>query len=114
MFSIARVVRTGMPAIRPEDKGLSFKDLNALLSSCEEGKARLFTLVNDKSYYERAATDVFTLQEGVWLMHSYYFHPEDAEYDDAEPIHHCVVYNAGTRVLFLYPEVCCRYAHDFF
>ena len=43
--------------------------------------------------------------EGVFIMHSYYFHPEDIDFSHAEPIPHYITYNAGNRVLNLCPEV---------
>lgn len=55
--------------------------------------------------------DVFRLTSGIYIVHAFYFHPEDAEFFDeqricdTEPIHHYVVYNAGTRVLNLLSEV---------
>ncbi|KAL1527146.1 hypothetical protein AB1Y20_015828 [Prymnesium parvum] len=56
-------------------------------------------------FWLSSSVDVFLKTEGVYIIHSNYFHPEDVDFDDAEAIPHYIVYNAGTRVLFLYPEV---------
>ena len=48
---------------------------------------------------------VFLQTRGIYLIHAYVTHEEDYEWDDVELIDHLIVYNAGTRVLFLYPEV---------
>ena len=93
-----------MPALQPATIGQSFTNLNHLLSECD-GLGQLFSLVNDRNLEYMAAADVFKLNEGVYMLHAYYFHPEDVDVAYAEPIHHYIVYNAGTRVLFLYPEV---------
>ena len=50
-------------------------------------------------------TQVFTQTSGVYLLSAYVTHSEDADFEYAELIPHYVVYNAGTRVLFLNPEV---------
>lgn len=58
-----------------------------------------------------SALDVFKLSAGVYVIHAFYFHSEDASFFDeknphhTEAIDHYVVYNAGTRVLNLLPEV---------
>ncbi|KAL3908236.1 MAG: hypothetical protein SGPRY_009879 [Prymnesium sp.] len=61
---------------------------------------------------QRAVRDVFGLPYGVCIIYAYYFHPEDAElnvFEATEAINHYLVYNAGTRVLFLYAEA--RHLH---
>lgn len=93
-----------MPLLPPDAVGQSFSDLNYLISECP-GLGKQFRLVKDLASANMAAAEVFTLTEGVYILHCYYFHPEDAGIKYAEPIHHYIVYNAGTRVLFLYPEV---------
>ena len=50
-------------------------------------------------------TEVFTQTSGVYLLSASVTHPEDADCEYAELIPHYLVYNAGTRVLFLNPEV---------
>ena len=50
-------------------------------------------------------TEVFTQTSGVYLLSADVTHAEDADCEYAELIPHYVVYNAGTRVLFLNPEV---------
>ena len=42
---------------------------------------------------------------GIYLIHTEVTHPEDWDFEYAELIDHYVAYNAGTRVLYLYPEV---------
>ena len=49
--------------------------------------------------------DLFCCTSGVYIIHTGVTHPEDWDVDDAELVPHYIVYNAGTRVLFLYPEV---------
>jgi len=97
----------GIPLQDPKDKkGLSFNMLNNILKD-SSGFGRLFILMNEssKDHELDSAVDVFSKKEGVYIIHSYYHHPEDVGFSHAEPIHHYIVYNAGTRVLFLYPEV---------
>ena len=50
-------------------------------------------------------TQVFTQTSGVYMLSANVTHSEDADCEYAELIPHYVVYNAGTRVLFLNPEV---------
>ena len=50
-------------------------------------------------------TQVFTQTSGVYMLSANVTHPEDADCQYAELIPHYMVYNAGTRVLFLNPEV---------
>ena len=52
------------------------------------------------------SVDVFRCNHGVFLIHCFHYHSEDKDFDMKETIPHYVVYNAATRVLFLYPEVC--------
>ena len=49
--------------------------------------------------------DIFNLQSGVFVIHCAVTHKEDYDWEFAETVPHYIVYNAGTRVLFLYPEV---------
>jgi hypothetical protein len=51
-----------------------------------------------------ACTDVFTQPRGVYIIHCRWYHHEDWEDDHAEGIDHYVTYNAGTRLLQMYPE----------
>ena len=75
--------------------------------AASHGYGKFFRLCKwQKRDNNRRAIDVFTMKDGIYIIHTLYFHPEDVEYDDAELIHHYVTYNAGTRTLFLYPEVC--------
>ena len=43
--------------------------------------------------------------EGIYIIHSHVTHSEDWEIEYAEVSPHYIVYNAGTRVMMLYPEV---------
>ena len=49
--------------------------------------------------------NLFCCTSGVYIIHAGVTHPEDWDVEYAEVATHYVVYNAGTRVLFLYPEV---------
>ena len=49
--------------------------------------------------------DVFREREGIYIMHASITHSEDYDWVWADTVPHCMVFNAGTRVLFLYPEV---------
>ena len=49
--------------------------------------------------------DVFRQSLGIFLIHCEVVHAEDFDVEDCESVPHYIVYNAGTRVLFLYPEV---------
>ena len=55
----------------------------------------------------RDVCDVFRQSSGIFLIHCEVVHAEDFELEDrlTESVPHYIVYNAGTRVLFLYPEV---------
>ena len=56
----------------------------------------------------RDICDVFRQSSGIFLIHCEVVHAEDYELEDdqhTESVPHYIVYNAGTRVLFLYPEV---------
>ena len=55
----------------------------------------------------RDVCDVFRQSYGIFLIHCEVVHAEDFELEDrlTESVPHYIVYNAGTRVLFLYPEV---------
>ena len=76
----------------------NFKQLSAMLAS---GPFRLRKpLLAD-------VCDVFRQSYGIFLIHCEVVHAEDFEVEDGltESVPHYIVYNAGTRVLFLYPEV---------
>ena len=51
--------------------------------------------------------EVFRQSSGIFLIHCEVVHAEDFDVEDrlTESVPHYIVYNAGTRVLFLYPEV---------
>lgn len=49
--------------------------------------------------------DVFHQPSGVYLIHCGVTHAEDYDWEFAETVPHLIVFNAGTRVLFMYPEV---------
>ena len=53
----------------------------------------------------RDVCDVFRQSSGIFLIHCGVVHAEDFELEDrlTESVPHYIVYNAGTRVLFLYP-----------
>ena len=74
----------------------SFKDIQTMLHDFELRKEGLDFEV---------MTQVFTQTSGVYMLSAYVTHAEDTEWEYAELIPHYVVYNAGTRVLFLNPEV---------
>ena len=48
---------------------------------------------------------VFLQPDGVFIIHCAVTHKEDYDWGCADTVPHYIVYNAGTRVLFLYPEV---------
>ena len=74
----------------------SFKDIQSMLHDFELRKEGIdFGNV----------TEVFTQTSGVYLLSASVTHPEDADCEYAELIPHYLVYNAGTRVFFLNPEV---------
>ena len=107
-----------MLALDPGAPGMSFNEMNVLLQQCT-GAGKWFVLLKPWLHRQLAVSDVFQLRHGVYVIHSYYFHPEDANvhFSEApEAIDHYIVYNAGTRALFLYPEViplrvCLRNGH---
>lgn len=84
--------------------GLSFKNLNEVLKG-SEGLGRNFILTKWLKRERLAASDVFKMTDGIYIIHSYYYHPEDVDVEGAEAINHYITYNAGTRMLFLFPEV---------
>ena len=116
----------------PPDRtcGLSFSFLNRRLPS-SVGLGRFFTLCTSSLPLTRAVTlpltrtlstraanlarvrpcvraciaSVFAATEGIFIIGCLHFHDEDVLCSYAEGIPHYVVYHAGTRVLFLYPEV---------
>jgi hypothetical protein len=47
----------------------------------------------------------FEATKGIFIIDCLHYHIEDIDYADSEGIPHYIVYNAETRVLFLYPEV---------
>ena len=49
--------------------------------------------------------DIFNLQSGVFVIHCAVTHKEDYDWEFAETVPHYIVYNAGTRVLFLAPPM---------
>lgn len=69
------------------------------------GVGKNFVLAKWLKHERLAASDVFKMTDGIYIIHSYYYHPEDEDVDYAEAINHYVTYNAGTRMLFLFPEV---------
>lgn len=86
--------------------GLSFDEMGKMLSS-STGLGKHFQLVKWKKREQQlAASDVFKMTDGIYIIHALYYHAEDIDYKDAEAIDHYMAYNAGTRMLFLYPEVC--------
>lgn len=99
------VCAAGIPKMKVSAKsGLSFTDLNEMLANSER-LGQLFSLVKWSKKTKLAASDVFTMKDGIYIVHSYYYHSDDIDFKYAEAIDHYIVYNAGTRVLFLYPEV---------
>ena len=50
--------------------------------------------------------DVFSLPHGVFMIHCWIYHWEDVDFEYAEGVSHYITYNADTRCLTLYPEVC--------
>ena len=60
--------------------------------------------------------EIFMQQQGIFIIHCLYFHDEDWEaaleyaspsspYAKPQGVDHYIVYNAGTRLLLLYPEL---------
>ena len=89
--------------------GLCFANLNEMLQA-SEGFGRNFILTKWLKRERLAASDVFKMTDGINIIHTYYYHPGDVDVEDAEAINHYITYNAGTRMLFLFPEVR-AYAH---
>ena len=56
-------------------------------------------------FYSASIKELFMQTAGVYLIHTHVTHPEDWDFEYAELIDHYVAFNAGTRVLYLYPEV---------
>ena len=87
------------------DQGASFAQLNEQLAS-SDGVGQAFTL---SKVLRRIATvlDVFNQSFGIYVIHCFHYNAEDIDYpDEAESIPHYICYNAATRLLQLYPEVC--------
>lgn len=58
--------------------------------------------------------DVFHKASGIFVIYTDHYTAEDMENPDiAEGVGHYIVYNAGTRVLFLNPEVIVLDEEDF-
>jgi hypothetical protein len=82
--------------------GLTFVQLNERLAS-STGVGKLFVLCRPMHIYSVA--HVFLETTGCFIIHSLHYHVEDMGVYGTESIAHYIVYNADTRVLFLYPEV---------
>lgn len=93
-----------MPALPVDAPGVPFTTMQEMLDM-SSGLGSLFKLVKVHKRMRFAASDVFNMTSGIFIVHTYYFHAEDVGFKEAEPVHHYAVYNAGTRVLFLHPEV---------
>lgn len=85
---------------------MCFANMNEMMES-SLGLGKNFVLAKWLKHERLAASDVFKMTDGIYIIHSYYYHPEDEDVDDAEAINHYITYNAGTRMLFLFPEVSC-------
>lgn len=103
-----------MPAIKPTEKGpggkADFGTMQTLLAN-STGLGRMFELRRFDKIGNKmlSAADVFNFDQGVYVIHAFWFIAEvcDLPYDQlgGEAVDHYVVYNAGRRVLFIYPEV---------
>jgi hypothetical protein len=82
--------------------GLTFTKLVDRFAT-SAGLGNLFTLRKTKKH--ATVADIFKATTGIFMIHCMHFHKEDMGEYGAESIAHYVVYNADTRVLFLYPEV---------
>jgi hypothetical protein len=75
------------------------------------GLGALFLLEKIKSAVMRKQSNpemlmhVFQRTSGVYIIACMHFHDEDIGQAGAEGIPHYITYNAGTGLLFLYPEV---------
>lgn len=78
----------------------SFKDMQTMLG----GGGSDFELRKEGIDFDWVM-EVFTQTVGVYLLYASVTHWEDADFEHAEVVPHYIVYNAGTRVLFLNPEV---------
>ena len=94
--------------------GFCFSDMNKAFTLCvgEENLGRLFSLQSHGGDAGLAASAVFRKSAGIFFISAAVFHAEDVDFDGAESIKHYIVYNAGTRVLYLYPEVLVLHQND--
>lgn len=113
--TVVCTVCAGMPAVQPSHNGgagkADFGTMQLLLHR-STGLGRLFELRKlDKSSDNqlRSSADVFSFEEGVYVIHAYWFIAEvcglPREEVEGEQVDHYIVYNAGRRVLYIYPEV---------
>jgi len=90
---------------------MKFGEMNQMLQS-SSGLGRLFVLTKLRPEL-RSDREVFCLDAGVYIIHTYWYSMEDVHFfddevelrDGTESFPHYVVYNAGTRVLYLNPDV---------
>jgi hypothetical protein len=82
--------------------GLDFARLVERLAS-STGVGKLFTLCRPK--HISCVAHVFQETTGCFMVHCLHYHVEDMGVHGTQSIAHYIVYNADTRVLFLYPEV---------
>ena len=87
------------------DMKLDFKKLNERLHACTF-LGSFFRLVKLKGVDPRfTVRDLFSLRDGVYVIHAWVYHPDDCDCEYAEGVPHYVVWNAGTRLLNLLPEL---------
>lgn len=129
-MSLEDLNMTPVPVITPSMPefnllgNLRWADINNFLANKMDYFARMKALMDDpfrihySTFFSYAkpmpcpeidetstASDVFRMTAGVFAISVSIYHEEDMGIEGAEPIGHYVAYNAGTRALFLYPEV---------
>jgi hypothetical protein len=85
-------------------QGASFQQLNTMFEM-SSGLARAFVLMQlprDRPVIR--TSDVFRLTFGTFALHGWVYHAEDILTNIEAGIPHYAMYNATTRLLYLYPE----------
>lgn len=94
-----------------ESREASFPMLNDLFSTSRL-LGQCFELVHVPRAFNSCDT-IFTATSGIYLIHCWHYHPEDivmvapngTPSAEVEGISHYISYNAGTRLLQIYPEM---------
>lgn len=94
----------------PRDMGRSFKELDVAF---EQADFRIQWKWGKLPTSFETVGDVLRFDRGIFGFHVLYYHPEDVGYFDiSEGIDHYASYNAGTRLLQLYPETLVLEEHE--